>query len=818
MKFSLSWLRTHLETEAPLEKITETLSAIGLEVDGVEDRAAPLTPFRTARIIEAQKHPNADRLRACRVDIGTGEEVSVVCGAPNARTGLHVVFAPPGAFIPGSGITLKTGEIRGVVSAGMLLSSREMALGDDHDGIVELPENTPVGLPYAAWAGLDDPVIEIGVTPNRGDALSIRGVARDLAACGLGRLLPWAPEPVPAAFETPIGWSIDWPEACPWILGRSIRTLKNGPSPDWLQRRLTSIGLRPINALVDITNFFAFDLGRPLHVFDAERIAGIELTLRRGGGEVFAALNGRDLTAGPEDLVIADANGAVSLAGIMGGADTGSSAETTHVFLECALFDPVQIALTGRRHQLSSDARQRFERGVDQALPPAAIEAATRMILDICGGEAGTIVSAGAELHWQRDATMRFERLAGLGGADILPDEAVNVLRRLGFEPKSRDQASVTVAVPPWRNDVAGNPALAQSEMLDPARAKTASEGAAAIEPECDLLEEVLRIHGLDRIAPVSLPQENAVPAGSLTPRQTRTMLARRVLAARGLAECVTYSFTARSEAQAFGAIPAALTLKNPIAADLDQLRPTPLATLAQAARRNLARGTDAVAIFEIGPGFSEHGQHLVAAGLRVGEAPRHWRKMPEAADAMAAKADVLALLASLAVPLEALSVTPDAPGYYHPGQSGVVRQGPKTILGYFGALHPALAEKLGLGAPAAAFELFLDAVQDPKRRRRAPPDLPPLQPVSRDFAFIVGENVTAETILRAVRSADRGLITRVRLFDVYKGDTLPAGEKSVGVEVVFQPREHTLTDQDIEAACAKVVETVVRATGAYLR
>ena len=574
MRISLAWLRTHLDTDADLGRIATTLSSIGLEVEGMEDRAAPLAPFRTARIIEAVQHPNADRLRACRVDVGAGEPVSVVCGAANARTGLHVVFAPPGAFIPGSGITLKVGEIRGVTSAGMLVSAREMALGDDHEGIVELPDATPVGLPYATWAGLDDPVIEIGVTPNRGDALSVRGVARDLAAAGLGYLKPWSAAAVPETFPTPLTWRIDWPEACPWVLGRSVRGLRPGPSPEWLQRRLSAIGLRPISALVDVTNFFTFDLGRPLHVFDADRIAGTTLTLRRGAAETFRGLHGRDVTAGPDDLVIADATGAVSLAGIVGGETTGSHEATTHVFIECALFDPVTIARSGRRHQVSTDARQRFERGVDQALLPAALDAATAMILELCGGQAGSVVSAGAEPAWQRQASLRFERLAGLGGTDTSADEAATILDRLGFAEASRTAAHITVQVPSWRNDVAGLQGLEQHEQLDPARARSAAEGAALIEPECDLLEEVLRIGGLDRIPAVSLPRTSAIPQAVLTPRQARSGLARRLLAARGYCECVTYSFMSAGLAARFGEVPASLALNNPIAADLDQMRP----------------------------------------------------------------------------------------------------------------------------------------------------------------------------------------------------------------------------------------------------
>ena len=818
MKFSLSWLRTHLETDATLERITTTLSSIGLEVEGVEDRAASLAPFRTARVVEAVQHPDADRLRVCSVDAGGGEIVSVVCGAPNARTGLGVVFAPPGAIIPGSGITLKIGKIRGVESAGMLVSAREMGLGEDHEGIVELPDATPVGLPYAAWAGLDDPVIEIGVTPNRGDALSVRGVARDLAAAGLGTLKNWSVEPVPAAFDTPLGWQIAWPQACPWVLGRSIRVSRNGGSPDWLQRRLTAIGLRPISALVDITNFFTLDLGRPLHAFDADRVAGPILTMRHGAGENFDLLNGRDLAVGHDDLVIADAQGPVSLAGIMGGTRTGTHEGTRHVFLECALFDPIGIARSGRRHQLASDARARFERGVDQALPPAALEAATRMVLDLCGGEAGTVVSAGAEPAWRRRASLRFERLSGLGGADIAPAEASAILERLGFTLSPLGKAGVIADVPPWRNDIAGSPGLDQAPSLDAARGKAAAEGAAAIGPECDLVEEVLRIAGLDTIPAISLPVAQAIPTPALSSRQTRTALARRLLAGRGLAECVSYSFCARDAAALFGEAPVSLTLNNPIAADLDQMRPTPLASLAQAASRNLARRVGHVAMFEVGPGFDAGGQPSIAAGLRAGPAARDWQNAVPAPGAMDAKADVWALLGALGVPLDALQVTADTPAHYHPGQSGVVRQGPRTVLAYFGALHPAVAAKLDLGSHVAVFEVFLDAIADPKRRRRAPPDLPALQSVSRDFAFVCPVAVSADSVMRAARSADRALIAQVSLFDLYEGENVQPGQKSLGIEVVFQPQERSMTDQDIEAASAKVVQAVGKITGGQLR
>ena len=522
MKFTLSWLKAHLDTDATLDQITATLTRIGLELEDVEDRGAALAPFRIARVIEAVQHPNADRLRVCTIDTGS-DTVRVVCGAPNARTGMKGVFAPPDTFIPGTGITLKVGEIRGVRSAGMLVSERELGLGEDHAGILDLPDDAPVGVPYAQWAGLDDPLIDVSVTPNRGDCFAVRGIARDLAAAGVGTLKPWQPAKVAPVFRGGPRWQIDWPAACPWILGRTIRNLRNGPSPPWLQKRLTSVGLRPINTLVDITNFFTIDLGRPLHVFDVAKLTGDVLTLRPGRGETFRALNGRDYTVAAEDCAIADAAGVQSMAGVIGGEATGCDATTTSVFIECALFDPIRVALTGRRHDIVSDARQRFERGIDPALMPDAVEAATAMVLELCGGEPGEVTEAGTPPVWQRTATLRFERIAGLGGSDIPPDEAVAALERLGFAVQSRDAQRVTVAVPSWRNDVAAPIVLDQAETLDPAIAAKAADGCAEIEPECDLVEEVLRLRGLDAVPPVSLPRVSPVPLATLTPKQVRS-------------------------------------------------------------------------------------------------------------------------------------------------------------------------------------------------------------------------------------------------------------------------------------------------------
>ncbi|WBV43629.1 phenylalanine--tRNA ligase subunit beta [Pseudoroseomonas cervicalis] len=822
MKFSVSWLKQHLETEASLDQITTALNTIGLEVEGVEDRGAALAPFRIAHVIEAVQHPNADRLRACKVDVGDGVIRSVVCGAPNARTGMKAVLGLPGAVVPVNGMVLKVGEIRGVKSEGMMCSARELGLGEDHEGILDLPEDAPVGEVYARWAGLDEAVVEISVTPNRGDALSIRGIARDLAAAGLGRLKPFAPAKVEGVYPSPLRWVLQDAESCPWVVGRAVRGVKNGPSPKWLQDRLVSIGLRPINALVDITNFFTYDLGRPLHVFDVAKVKGQELFLRRGrDGESFLALNGKEVAVTSEDLVIADSEAVESLAGIMGGEHSGSDEGTTEVFIECALFDPVRIALSGRRHDLRSDARARFERGIDPALLPAALDAATAMVIELCGGEPSEVSAAGAEPAWQRQASLRFARIAGLGGSDLSADEAVAILERLGFGVVARDAEAVTVSVPSWRNDIAAPGALAQGPGLSPERAQAAAEGCAVIEPECDLLEEVLRIPGLDRIPPVSLPVASPVPRPALTPKQARASLARRVMASRGMLDCVSFGFLDSTTAARFGETPAMLRLDNPIAADLDQMRPTPLASLAQAAARNAARGYPAVALSELGGAYrdaSPEGQLAVAAGLRLGQTPRHWAAPARAVDAMDAKGDALAVLAALGVPMAALSVTADAPGHYHPGRSGVVRQGPKTVLAYFGELHPKLREELGLAGAAAGFEVFLDAVPEPKRKKKAVPDLPAFQPLKRDFAFLVDAGVPAENLVRAARGAERALIVDVALFDRYAGEKLPEGKVSLALEVTLQPREASLTDAEIEAVGAKIVAAVAKATGATLR
>ncbi|QNT78379.1 phenylalanine--tRNA ligase subunit beta [Entomobacter blattae] len=821
MKFTLSWLCEHLETSATIEEICACLNMIGLEVESCENRADTLAPFITARIVRAIRHPNADRLQVCMVDIGQKELVQVVCGAPNARAGLNVIFAPPGSYIPGSEITIKEGAIRGEKSAGMLCSLRELGLGNEHEGIAELGEDAVPGQLYAIYADLDDPVIDIAITPNRGDALGVRGVARDLAAAGLGTLKPWLVEAVEGQFPSPMDWVIEDSQSCPWVLGRVVRGVKNGPSPEWLQARLRAVGVRPVSALVDITQFFTLDLNRPLHVFDLNRLKGNQLTICRGEGESFLALDGKEYTLTPEDCVIVDASGVQSLAGIMGGEGSAVTEETTDIFLECALFDPVRIAHTGRRLNIVSDARYRFERGLDQANLPAMLQAATHMVIELCGGEASEVTSAGQEPSWKRNAEIRFERLHSFGGMDVSPQKAGSILHHLGFEQVVYDEANgqAVFSVPAWRNDIAAPFVLDQRPGQDAVKNQKAAEGAREIEAENDLIEEVLRIIGLDHIPSLSLPGASALGGAAVSPLQVRIAAARRLLSSQGLMETIGFSFVSHELAGLFGEIPESLHLLNPIATDMDQLRPTPLVNLFSAVMRNHARGCHTVGLFEVGVAFHEQGQRSVVAGLCAGYSLRHPGGGNKPAELWKAKVYAQSVLEALGLSPDSLTVTLDTPPYYHPGQSGTFRQGPKNILGYFGALHPKLLHEKGIDYPIVGFEIFLDEVPTPRRGRKAiSMRLPVLQSVRRDFAFVVSKEVEAQTLLRVVRSAERGLITEVSLFDVYEGDKIPADSKSLAVEVVLQPLEKSLTDAEIEQISEKIVAAVNKAVGGQLR
>jgi phenylalanyl-tRNA synthetase beta chain len=796
MKTTLSWLRTHLDTDASAAQIADRLVMLGHDVEGVEDRGAALAGFVVARVLSAEPHPNADRLRVCTVDAGAGA-VQVVCGAPNARAGMKGVFGPAGVRIPKTGAVLGESTIRGVASRGMLMSMAELALGDDHAGIIELPDDAPLGASYASLLSLDDPVIDLKVTPNRADCLGVRGIARDLAASGLGRLKPLDTTPVAGRFRSPIAVRIEEATACPLFLGRHIRGLRNGPSPRWLRHRLESIGLRPISALVDITNFLTFDLNRPLHVFDAGKLRGDLVVRFARRGERLLALNGREYELDPEITAIADDNGVQSLGGVIGGEPTGVTDETTEIYVEAALFDPVRTAATGRRLEIVSDARYRFERGIDPEFTGPGLAIATRLILELCGGEPSEVVRAGAPPPWRRTYTLRPERTSVLGGLHVPPAESRAILEALGCavgEAAAHD-GSLTVSPPSWRGDIEG---------------------------EADLVEEILRIKGYDEIPPVPLPRETTVSRPAIDARRRRIELVRRTMAERGLTEAVTFSFLSARAASLFGGAKPELTLVNPISLDLDVMRPSALPNLVEAARRNADRGFPDVALFELGPLYRDdrpEGQITVAAGLRAGRlGPRDWRTPPRDPDLYDAKADALAALAAAGAPIDNLQTVAEPPPWYHPGRAGIARLG-GTVLGHFGELHPDVLEAFDLKGPVAAFEVFLDAVPLPRAGKgRSPLHLSVFQPVERDFAFIVDRDLPAETLLRAARGVDRRLVGDIRLFDVYEGKGLPEGKKSLAIAVTLQPQEATLTDAEIEAFSQRLIAAIEKATGGALR
>ncbi len=796
MKTTFGWLKTHLETDATLDAIVSKLAMLGLEVESVEDRAKPLAPFVVARVLQAKRHPDADKLQLCLVDTGR-EKVEVVCGAPNARAGMLGVFAPPGAVIPRTGQALKASKIRGVVSNGMLCSGYELMLSEDHEGIIELPEGLRPGESFVKTAGLDDPVLDVKVTPNRADCLSVRGLARDLAAAGLGKLAPLDAAPVAGSFPCPIAVHLAGPDdkACPLFLGRLVRGLKNGPSPAWLQERLATIGLRPISALVDITNFLTFDLGRPLHVFDAGKLEG-DLAVRGArSGETLGALNGKTYELDSGMTVIADANGVLSLGGVIGGESSGCTATTTDVFIEAALFDPVRTATTGRKLGLQSDARYRFERGLDPEFVRPGLEIATRLILELCGGRPSEIRVSGAVPPWRRTIRFRPDRVRSLGGLEVAASEQRRILHALGCAAHETGD-HFNVEPPSWRADIEG---------------------------EACLVEEVLRVHGYDAIPAESLSRDGAVPAPALTPAQRRAGMARRTLAACGLIEAVSFSFLALKEAALFGGGDAKLKLMNPISSDLDVMRPSILPNLLAAVRRNADRGLPDVALFELGPRYRDdtpEGQDLVAGGVRAGAVRRKtWDEPARPASVFDAKTDALAALAAAGVAAESVQLEAAAPGWYHPGRSGTLRQGPK-VLATFGEIHPAVLRAMAVEGPTAGFEVALDAVPEPRAKGAARPllKLSSFQPVSRDFAFVVDADVPAETLLRAARGVDKKLIAEVRLFDLYQGRGLPAGKKSLAIGVTLQPTETTLTDAEIEGFSAKLVAAVEKATGGTLR
>lgn len=798
MKFTLSWLKQHLDTTASVDEITYALTDLGLEVEGVEDRGAKLADFTIGKVVSAEKHPDADRLRVCQVDTDEGMK-QIICGAPNAREGITVVVAKPGVYVPGIDTTIGVGKIRGIESFGMMASEREMELSEEHDGIIELPSGD-VGDRFVDWLAENDPakvdpVIEIAITPNRPDALGVRGIARDLAARGVGALKPASEPSLEGAFPCPISVTIDNDtlDQCPVFFGRMIRGVKNGPSPQWMQDRLRAIGLRPISFLVDVTNYFTYDRNRPLHVFDADKVAGGTLRVHRAqGGETLEALDEKTYGFDPEMTLISDADGVESIGGVMGGLRSGCTEETVNVFVEAAYFDPVRTAYTGRALRINSDARYRFERGVDPAFTPVGLDLACEMIVEYAGGEVSSRVQAGAIPDTARAYRLNAARVQSLVGMDIPESEQRQTLTALGFRLDG-DMAHV----PSWRPDVMG---------------------------EADLVEEVARIASLTKLQGKPLPRvTNGVPKPVMTPMQRRLQAARRTTAALGYNECVTYTFIDQASAALFRGGDDATKLENPISSDMSHMRPALLPGLLQAAARNQARGFMDLALFEVGPAF--HGgepgeEHLLVSGLLVGRTgPKDVHGASRPVDPFDVKADAEAVLAAMGAPAK-VQILRGASDWWHPGRHGMICLGPKKVLGIYGELHPRVLDAMDIKGPAMAFTLWPEEVPLPRKSgaNRGALEISDLQAVERDFAFVVDAGVEALTLVNAAAGADKALIEDVRVFDEFIGGSLGEGKKSLAITVRLQPREATLKDADIEAVAQKVIDKVTKATGGSLR
>jgi phenylalanyl-tRNA synthetase beta chain len=800
VKLTLSWLKDHLDTSATLAEICERLTAIGLEVESIDDKAA-FKPFTIAKVLTAERHPNADKLQVLSVDNGSGKPIQIVCGAPNARAGMIGVLGLPGDYVPGIDVTLAVGNIRGVESRGMMCSERELELSDSHDGIIDLPADAPVGTSFAAYAKLDDPVIEINLTPNRPDCTSIHGIARDLAAAGLGTLKTLPIEPVKGKDLCPVRVTIEAPELCPGFALRLVRGVKNGPSPKWMQDRLKAIGLRPINALVDITNYVTFDRGRPLHVFDAAKVAGNLVIRRARDGETVLALDGRDYALGPDNCVIADDNGVESIAGVMGGEHSGCDENTTDVLIESALWAPLNVARTGRTLGIITDARYRFERGVDPEFMVPGVELATRLVVEFCGGEPSQMSVTGYTKAEAKTIDFPVSEVKRLTGEDVKPAESLDILKRLGFGVSGSGD-TVSVSVPSWRPDVDG---------------------------KADLVEEVMRIHGVNNIDPQPLAKSESVSARMLTTLQIRTRLAKRALASRGMMEALTWSFIAEKHAMMFGGGGEERKLSNPIASDMSDMRPSLLPGLVLAAQRNADRGYGDAALFEVSGTYENdapEGQRRVAGGVRRGSARAHaqgrsWAGNSGSVSVFDAKADALAVLEACGLDASKVQIEAGGPSWYHPGRSGSIKLGPKTVLATFGEFHPKTLEALDVSGPLCGFEVFVDAIPEPKAKSvRTKPrlDLSPFQALKRDFAFVVDKSTEASAILKAAGSADKKLISGLSVFDQFEGAALGEGKKSVAIEVTIQPFEKTLGEEEIEALAGRIVESVGKATGGVLR
>ncbi len=806
MKFTLSWLKEHLETDATLDEICARLTMIGLEVEDVDDKAA-FKPFVIAKVLSAEKHPQADRLKVLMVDTGSGAPIQVVCGAPNARAGLVGAFAAPGTYVPGIDVTLAVGNIRGVESRGMMCSEKELEISDSHDGIIDLPDDAPVGTSFASYAGLDDPMIEINLTPNRPDCTGVYGIARDLAASGLGTLKLRGTPSFAVEGETTTGLRIDLDDTrlCPGFALRLVRGVKSGPSPKWMQQRLLAIGLRPISALVDITNYMTFDQGRPMHVFDAAKVKGNLVVRRARDGETVLALDEREYKLNPSNVVISDDNGVESIGGIMGGEHSGCDENTTDVLIESALWDPMNIAKSGRSLGIITDARYRFERGVDPEYMVPGLERTTELVLACCGGTAAKARVEGYKGYEAKVVDFPLSEVKRLTGLEVSAEESKSILTKLGFSVSGSGER-VSVAVPSWRPDVDG---------------------------KADLVEEIMRIHGVDNIKPQPLSSHAAVNGKILTTLQIRTRTAKRALASRGMLEAVTWSFISEDQAKLFGGGSDALKLANPIASDMSDMRPSLLPGLLSAAQRNADKGYGDVAIFEVSGTYENDtpaGQRRVAGGIRRGTATlagagRMWSNAAKGGgkpvDVFDAKADALAVIEACGLPMGNIQIEQGGPAWYHPGRSGTIKMGPKVVLGYFGEFHPKTLEALDVTGALAGFEVYLDAMPEPKRKAtRTKPalELSPFQAVKRDFAFVVDRSVEAGAIVRAAVGADRKLVTGVNVFDIFEGASLGEGKKSIAIEVQLQPAERTLTDEDFEALTQKIVANVTKSTGGVLR
>lgn len=798
MKFSLSWLKEHLDTDADMQAVADCLNRIGLEVEGIENPAETLSAFRIAKVISAAPHPLADKLQVLSVDAG-GEPLQVVCGAPNARAGMLGVFGPAGAVVPANGMVLKVAALRGVESNGMMCSIAELELGDDHDGIIELPDDAPVGQVYADWAGLDDPVIDVSITPNRQDCMGVRGIARDLAAAGLGTLKPLG-DVYKIDLSTPLEGSYPAPNVrtddeagCPAFYAQSVSGVRNGEAPEWMRAKLKAIGQKPISALVDITNFLSIDLGRPLHVYDRATLNGPLVARKAVDGEQVVALNGKTYVLDASMTVIADDAMVHDIGGIMGGEHSGVTEDTTEVLIECAFFDPEHIARTGQKLGLTSDARQRFERGVDPAFLDDGLAIATKLVLDLTGGTASAITRVGQAPVTPRIFSYDTDYCRRLGGVDVAPEEQRNILTRLGFSVT--DDWAVTV--PSWRRDVDG---------------------------PADLVEEVVRMVGLDNVVSVPLPRADGVAQPTATPAQSLERKVRRAAAARGLNEAINWSFLPQKAADAFGG--GAWSLANPISEDMKVMRPSLLPGLLSAAQRNMDRGASSVRLFEIGRRYfvgtdGSSDERATAGIVLAGErSARNWATGKAARfDAFDAKAEAIALLKAAGVATDNLLVMDDAGAHYHPGQSATLRMGPKNILAAFGTLHPAMAKAFDLDGIVVAAEIFLDAIPLKKASSFMRPAFTPpaLQAVTRDFAFLVAEGMPANDLLRAIKGTDKDNIVAVRLFDRFAGQGVPEGQVSLAVEVTLQPTDKSYSDYELKAISDKVIAAAT-ILGAVLR